>query len=185
MKIDGFSSYEIFPEEGKIFSYKTNDFVSGSPDKNGYIKIGLYDDNGKRFYFHLHRLIWECQNGSIPKGFHIHHINHNRTDNRLSNLQMLEGSFHLTQHRIGVPLSENAKTKLIEALRNTPKTEKHKRNLSIAKGKPVGAYKDGVLVMTFHSAKEAGRNGFYQSSVSDCCNGKYKQHKGYEWKYLT
>ena len=50
--------------------------------------------------------------------------------------------------------------------------------------KQVGAFKDGELVMVFSSTTEAGRNGFIQSNVSACCNGKKKTHKGYEWRYI-
>ena len=48
----------------------------------------------------------------------------------------------------------------------------------------VGAYKNYELVMTFPSASEASRNGFDQSNVSDCCNGKLPHYKGYTWRYL-
>ena len=51
--------------------------------------------------------------------------------------------------------------------------------------KPVGAFKDGELVFTFPSAREAGRQGFCKSAVVSCCNGKRKTHKGFTWKYIN
>lgn len=36
----------------------------------------------------VHRLIWEAFNGEIPDGMEIDHINTNRCDNRLCNLQL-------------------------------------------------------------------------------------------------
>lgn len=42
---------------------------------------------------------------------------------------------------------------------------------------------DGTLVKIWNSTMECGRNGFTQSSVSQCCNGKLKKHKGYIWSY--
>lgn len=41
----------------------------------------------------------------------------------------------------------------------------------------------GELVKIWKSSMECGRNGFTQSSISQCCNGKLKQHKGYIWSH--
>ena len=38
--------------------------------------------------------------------------------------------------------------------------------------------------MTFPSTKEAGRNGFNNRHISECCIGKRKTHRGYEWRYI-
>lgn len=32
---------------------------------------------------------------------------------------------------------------------------------------------------------EAGRKGFIQSSISLCCSGKQKYHKGFYWEKIT
>lgn len=40
---------------------------------------------------------------------------------------------------------------------------------------------DGKLVKIWNSASECGRNGFMQSHVTECVNGKKKQYKGYLW----
>ena len=37
----------------------------------------------------LHRVIWETLKGKIPKGLTIDHINGQRNDNRIENLQVL------------------------------------------------------------------------------------------------
>lgn len=36
----------------------------------------------------VHRFVWECFNGEIPKGQIISHINNNKEDNRLCNLEL-------------------------------------------------------------------------------------------------
>ena len=41
----------------------------------------------------------------------------------------------------------------------------------------------GLLVAIWPSACECGRNGFHQSAITNCCNGKLKTHKGYKWSY--
>lgn len=43
---------------------------------------------------------------------------------------------------------------------------------------------DGEVIKTWESATEAGECGFSRSTVSACCRGERKIHKGYLWKYL-
>ena len=47
----------------------------------------------------LHRAVWERANGPIPGGGVIHHRDHDKTNNGISNLQLLSGlSEHLRHH---------------------------------------------------------------------------------------
>lgn len=51
--------------------------------------------------------------------------------------------------------------------------------------KPVYQYSlDGLLVAIWPSTRECGRNGYDQRSVSACCRGKVKTHKGFKWSYV-
>ena len=50
--------------------------------------VSKYAKPGKKNYL-VHRLVWECHNGIIPEGKVIEHINENKEDNRLCNLQIL------------------------------------------------------------------------------------------------
>jgi hypothetical protein len=45
-----------------------------------------------------HRWVWINHNGEIPKGMHIHHIDEDKSNNDISNLQMLSGSDHILEH---------------------------------------------------------------------------------------
>lgn len=63
---------------------------------------------GRRFYLcgyyfqhrgvRLHRTVWQHFHGPIPEGFHVHHIDGDRSNNQRSNLELLEGSNHLSGH---------------------------------------------------------------------------------------
>jgi predicted DNA-binding protein YlxM (UPF0122 family) len=46
----------------------------------------------------MHRDVWCFHNGEIPENYDIHHINGNKTDNRLENLQILPKSEHTKLH---------------------------------------------------------------------------------------
>ena len=43
---------------------------------------------------------------------------------------------------------------------------------------------DGVFVREWESTRECGRNGFDNSSVCQCCNGKKPHYKGFKWCYV-
>ena len=52
--------------------------------------------NGKRAL--LHRDIWEAQHGPIPKGFDIHHLDGDRTNNRPGNFELIRKDEHTKLH---------------------------------------------------------------------------------------
>lgn len=46
----------------------------------------------------LHRFVWRHYFGDIPKGFHIHHIDGDKSNNDISNLALLSPQAHLKLH---------------------------------------------------------------------------------------
>lgn len=55
-----------------------------------------------------------------------------------------------------------------------------------AKRKEVEQYKDGILINTYSSIKEASiAVQISHCSISDCCRGKQKTAAGYTWRYKT
>lgn len=45
-----------------------------------------------------HRLIWMLNKGEIPKNYIIHHINGDKKDNRIDNLECISRSEHKIKH---------------------------------------------------------------------------------------
>ncbi len=61
--------------------------------EEGYVMIRM----GNK-YIYEHILTWKRNNGSIPKGHVIHHINGDKSDNRIENLSCMSQSDHMKLH---------------------------------------------------------------------------------------
>jgi hypothetical protein len=59
-----------------------------------YYSCGVKDSKPRL----LHRKIWTDHFGSIPKGFVVHHKDHNWKNNDISNLELMEMKKHLSDH---------------------------------------------------------------------------------------
>ena len=69
-------------------------YGNGNQRTDGYIQITSGPYKGKL----LHRLIYEEIYGSIPKGYAIHHIDGDKTNNNPGNLMLLSKSNHHSLH---------------------------------------------------------------------------------------
>lgn len=184
MTFRDYSNYEVY-EDGKIWSYKRNKFLTPIIRKDGYQEVNLYDNNGKMKKYKLHRVVYEAVTGEpIPNNLQCNHINECKYDNRFCNINLMTPKQNTnwgTRNERAAKAISKANTnnkKLSKSLTNNPK-----------KSKPVGAYRNGELVMTFPSLSEAGRDGFNFGNISMCCRNCYKRegnnvYKGFEWRYL-
>ena len=69
------------------------------PDSGGYLSVALSRDD-KVTRVRVHRLVYEAFIGPIPSGMGINHINSNKRDNRLENLEVLspqDNSIHASR----------------------------------------------------------------------------------------
>ena len=153
MKFKNYDNYVVY-EDGRIYSYNTKKFLKPSTLPSGYQVVNLYDNDGKRKTYYLHRVIYEAVTGEpIPEGMQCNHINECKSDNRFCNINLMSPKQNCNwgsrNERIG-----NTNSKV---LTNNPKLSK-----------PVGAFKDCKLVMKFASTQEAERNGFKHSNISKC-----------------
>lgn len=77
--IDGYIRWRIKPSN----AVNPGDIVK-TRNRAGYVVFAF---KGKQY--RAHRVIWEMQNGPIPEGMEIDHINHVRDDNTLENLRVV------------------------------------------------------------------------------------------------
>lgn len=156
--LPNFSNYVIYPTLGKIWSKKTKKWI-GRKDKKGYTVVNLQGDDDKNLATHQSRVIWFAVNGELPPKHHIHHINHNRQDDRIKNLQLISAAEHNRMH------------------------SEEKKNKPSKLDKPIAGYdKNGNLILSFRSSKEAKRNGY--SCAYKCANGRIKTSANLIWKWM-
>lgn len=73
----------IYNKDGSLKKFKTN--------RKGYLFTNFYY-NGKLNTHVIQRVIWQAFVGYVPDGYEIDHIDNNRQNNSMSNLQLLTKS---------------------------------------------------------------------------------------------
>jgi hypothetical protein len=110
-----FPSY-IITADGNIWSMKTNKYLKPSLScSNGYLQVTLTDINGKRSTIKVAQLVAKAFIGETPKGYTINHISSVKTQNNVSNLEIIPHSANM-QHAVN--------TGLIKTLDDSPNSTK-------------------------------------------------------------
>lgn len=81
--------------------------------KTGYYLSTRKTDIGRAE--RLHRYVWRFHNGDIPEGYHVHHVDENKTHNDIENLCILPKGLHATLH--GNERWDREPNKMLENLR--------------------------------------------------------------------
>jgi hypothetical protein len=93
MEIKGHLVYNNYIANGATGEYKfisKEKWLSGITKSHSGYKQMCFMHNYKKMTYPVHRFIWECYNGTVPDGYEISHINGDRGDNRLDNLQCIK-----------------------------------------------------------------------------------------------
>ena len=97
IKING-NKYRIHPvyleyganRQGDVILIPSSKILPGRDHNSGYRQINVCRLGDGYFRSVLvHRFVYECYNGAIPKGMVICHINDDKKDNRLCHLQLI------------------------------------------------------------------------------------------------
>lgn len=136
------------------------------PLKDGWGYIFVYlCKNGERKMCKIHRLVAQAfipNTNSLPQ---VNHKDEDKTNNKVENLEWCDRKYN-----------NNYGTR----------TQRQAEKMTNGKlSKPVLQYtKDGKFVKEWKSTMDVQRNlGYFQTSISSCCLGKYKSAYNFIWKY--
>ena len=143
---------------GRARNPRTGKLLKPYKDKYGYLCVNLYKDGIRKNYF-IHRLVAQS---FLPNPDNLPQVNHkdeNKENNCVENLEWCDGLYN---NNYG----------------------KHIERVAKAQSKTVYMLTlDSKLCGLWPSARECDRNGFGQSAIAKCCNGKLKKYKGFKWSY--
>ena len=134
----------------------------------GYLRVSLYTKYPNRKVESVHRLVAKTfiQNPDPETYTQVDHINTNRKDNRVENLQWCSPKMNANN-----PLTR---------VHNSKSSKGHIRWNS----KKIAQIKDSKIIKIYETIYAAGLAGFNESSICHCCNHRQSRHKGFEWQYL-
>ena len=148
--------YQI-SSKGRIKNTKTNRITYGSRADCGYNRFEIHFKNGKKKYFLVHQLVYEC---FVSSNFDkINHINGIKTDNRVENLE-------------SVSHQENMRKACYET--------------NAWNFRRVAQYdKEGNFIREYANASEAGRAmGILPSSMRNCIRLRKGRYKDFIFKWI-
>lgn len=145
-------------------------------------KTGYYLNSTLRI--RMHRYVWVCEKGDIPKGYDVHHIDHDRSNNDISNLELLTMHEHRKQHWEEKSAEEkqwfkdNMENKARPAAIAWHKSEEGRKwhremvNKAVAEGKLGGKRYTCICKQCGKEFKSGSKNGKW---CSGACAAKYRR----------
>lgn len=165
-------------EMGQVFTLRTS---HGAPRRTpmelktrtcpaGYLAVALWD--GQKYqYPRVHRLMATTFIPNLENKPQINHINGNKLDNRVVNLEWCTRSEN-SIHAYALGLKKPVRAMLGKT------NEKHPNS------KPIKQLtREGELVAVYPSINEAGRQGFHMSNIVSVLKGRKATSAGYRWEY--
>lgn len=138
---------------------------------NGYVYVGL-SKNGETRSCRVHRLIAMAFIENKSNLSDVNHKNGKKNDNRLSNLEWCSPSQNsIHAYEMKLRKSPNYWEGKFGALHNLSKAVEMRS-------------KEGVIIKTFASIREAERNtGIANQNITKCLKGKRRSAGGYVWSF--
>ena len=157
VKIEGFEKYEV-SNLGKVRNIKSGRMLKPHLNHNGYLKHHLYRHDKQKELF-LHRIIAIAFIDNPGKKPQVNHIDENKLNNDLSNLEWC-----------------TAKENLIHGTRTKRAAEKLSK-------KVIQLDLNDNVLNEFESMTQAEKKtGVLLKYISRCCNGRSKSAGGYKWR---
>lgn len=169
--------YEI-SNKGRLRSYrrdKVNGYLLSNRNSKGwYLTVNLFKNGTKRTK-RIHVLVAESFIGKIPPGYHVHHIDNNKQNNVVTNLEII----HPRKHR---KETEKIHPQIITGMSNYNKFKRPKHILQYdTEGHFIAEYANGEIASRL--------TGVCQRNILQVANGEEykpgkirKQAGGFVWK---
>lgn len=159
-QIKDFDNYMV-STNGEIMSKSRNGTKGGiikpffDRKENGYLKVHLYK-NGKQYQPFVHRIVAETFIPKIDGKNEVNHINGNKKDNRVENLQWCSRSENML----------------------------HANEKGLIGRKRVVQMKNGTIIKIYPNCHRASKEtGIFYAMLYWCLNGVFHSAGGYEWYY--
>lgn len=129
--------------------------------KIGYPSVVLWT-HGKPSTKYVHRLVATAFIGEIPQGMVVNHIDGDKTNNHVTNLEIITQSGN-REHAVRTGLLKGA----------------------VKQMRAIAVMKDGQTVGEYESLTDAAKDlGLARQHIFHVLSGERKTHKGYTFKYL-
>ena len=178
--VNGFEGIYQISNYGRLKSFKKYGdgyILSNKNEKGGYLSIILTDSiRRRRRCTRIHVLVAEHFIGKIPKGFHVHHLDDNKQNNIVSNLEII----HPKKHR---KETEKSCPQIVRGINNYNKFQRPKHIVQYdLEGHFIAEYANGEIASRL--------TGVCQRNILQVANGEEykpgkvrKQAGGYVWKF--
>ena len=154
VSVENYSSYGI-TSCGKVWSYKSNKFLSQRYDKYGYLRVTLMNDDKKMKTELIHRLVALAYIPNPDGKETVNHKDENKENNCVSNLEWMTRQENLNYGTRGQRQSDKV-------------------------SKPVRCIETGII---YKNARVAAKEiGIDSSNIYYCLNGKRKTAGGFHWE---
>lgn len=150
------SNYWI-SDNGKCYNKKTQHMLT--PIKNGKYYKYCFSINGEKTSCLIHKIVYYLFNGPYDEHYQINHIDGDKANNALSNLELVTRNENMTHSYYTL-----------------------QQNVVLVNQYDLA----GNLINSFKSISDAARQtGCTISAISQVCAGKAKTHKGFIWKKVV
>lgn len=139
--------------------------------KGWYLTVRLDDEQGIWHTKRIHRLVAEHFIGEIPKGYHVHHKDGNRQNNRVDNLEIIHPKKHSEE-----TIKQNQN--ILRGMNHYNRFERPKKIVQYTM--------DGDFIAEYANAEIASQySGVCQRNILQVASGEQgrKQAGGFVWKF--
>jgi hypothetical protein len=161
---------------GRLRNKKTQLIRKPSLDNDGYFKFNL-SNKSKQITITAHRLTYLSFNPKTPLSLNIHHIDNNKTNNKLKNLGAIDHKSHSSLH---------AKIRLAMGTLHLVSAPKKGINNHSCNGSVIAICPNTFQIKYKMAGNyEMKKLGFQPSGISKAINGQLKQYKKFVFKRIS